>query len=78
MFRILCLDGGGIKGVFTAAVLKGNLARLYENGWGLSQDTARARDWYGKAAKRGSEFAVERLIAIGRSEGAPSKPHPDR
>jgi TPR repeat protein len=36
-----------------------NLGLLYENGQGVVQDYAKAREWYQKAADKGHVFAKE-------------------
>jgi TPR repeat protein len=37
------------------------LGRLYENGWGVARDFAKAREWYQKAADTGYELAKSYL-----------------
>jgi TPR repeat protein len=41
-----------------------NLGALYQNGFGVAQDYAKAREWYEKAAAKGdatAKLALERL-----------------
>jgi TPR repeat protein len=38
-----------------------NLGFLYQNGWGVAQDYAKAREWYQKAADKGDDDSKARL-----------------
>ena len=40
------------------------MGEMYENGWGVEQDYAIARDWYQKALAAGDEGAQAKLDAL--------------
>ena len=40
------------------------LGRLYENGWGVTQDYGKARQWYQKAADAGDTAAKQALSRL--------------
>ena len=47
-----------------------NLGVLYENGQGVAQDYAKAREWYEKAADKGEADAKANLEQLPISEAA--------
>jgi TPR repeat protein len=44
-----------------------NLGVLYQNGWGVAQDYAKAREWYEKAADKGNTIAMVNLGMLYRN-----------
>ncbi len=52
------------KGAEEDSMSMTNLGLLYQNGWGVEQDYAKARQWYEKSAAKDNAFGMNRLAAL--------------